>query len=66
MSGNVDAVVPVSLGERSYDIKIGNGLIRHLARDLQDFAPGARAAIVTDETVAGHWLTETEGALAGR
>lgn len=43
--------VPVALGDRSYDIRIGSNLVAGLGRDAA--ALGARmAAVVTDETVA--------------
>jgi len=57
-------VVPVALGERSYDILIGEGLIASAGRHLAARLPGARAAIVTDATVAGHHLEPLERALA--
>ncbi len=48
-----DAVrVPVALGERSYDIVIGAGLLADAGRLFRGVLPKARAAIVTDETVA--------------
>jgi 3-dehydroquinate synthase len=45
------AVVPVALGDRSYDVVIGPGLIGEAGRRIAPFAPGGRVAIVTDETV---------------
>ncbi|PYE89039.1 3-dehydroquinate synthase [Phyllobacterium leguminum] len=48
--------VPVSLGERSYDILIGPGLIARAGEEIARRLKGARAAIVTDENVAGHYL----------
>ena len=45
--------VNVALGERAYDIVIGRGLSGdRSARGSPALQPGARAAIVTDETVA--------------
>jgi 3-dehydroquinate synthase len=44
-------IVPVALGDRAYDIRIGSGLIEQLGHDATTF--GARtAAVVTDENVA--------------
>jgi 3-dehydroquinate synthase len=44
-------IVPVALGERAYDIRIGSGVLAQLGPDVA--ALGARsAAIVTDENVA--------------
>ena len=53
MSASGSAVVPVALGGRSYDILIGRDLIGGLGSLIADRFPGARAAIVTDATVAG-------------
>src|SRR5438105_10673185 len=56
--------VRVHLGERSYDIAIGRGLIASLGARIAALRPGAAAAIVTDQTVARHHLAAAEGALA--
>ncbi|MGL4286737.1 MAG: 3-dehydroquinate synthase [Phreatobacter sp.] len=45
--------VPVALGERSYDILIGSGLIAGAGSTLAARFPGRAVAIVTDETVGG-------------
>lgn len=55
--------VNVGLGERAYDIVIGGGLIATLGTRIAALRPGARAAIVTDRTVAKHWLDAAEAAL---
>jgi 3-dehydroquinate synthase len=57
-------VVNVALGERSYDIVIGRGQLTLLGQKIAALRPGAKAAIVTDETVARHHLAATEAALA--
>ena len=44
--------VRVGLGERAYDVLIGNGLIDRAGALLQTAIPRRRTAIVTDETVA--------------
>src|SRR5690606_25218181 len=44
--------VRVGLGERSYDILIGTGLIAAAGAKIAALLPGIRAAIVTDENVA--------------
>ena len=49
----VTKTIRVALGERSYDIVIGSGLVAQAGAHLQADFPGARAAIVTDENVAG-------------
>ncbi len=57
-------VVNVALAERSYDIAIGRGLIATLGEKIARLRPGAKAAIVTDATVARHYLASAEAALA--
>src|SRR5436305_6596449 len=62
---NSDPVtVDVALGERAYDIVIGRGVLASLGARVGKLRPGARAAIVTDEFVATHWLRRTESSLA--
>src|SRR3954470_16982069 len=55
--------VNVALGERAYDIVIGRGVLAQLGSRVAALRPGARAAIVTDEYVATHWLRKTEASL---
>ena len=57
-------IVNVALGERSYDIVIGRGQLASLGGRIAALRPGAKAAIVSDETVARHHLAATEAALA--
>ncbi|WP_271897231.1 3-dehydroquinate synthase [Candidatus Phyllobacterium onerii] len=45
--------VPVKLGDRSYDILIGAGLIDRAGYEIAKRAKSVRVAIVSDETVAG-------------
>jgi 3-dehydroquinate synthase len=45
-------VVDVALGARSYEIVIGRGLLPTLGAKVAKLRPGARVAIVSDETVA--------------
>ncbi|RCW80599.1 3-dehydroquinate synthase [Phyllobacterium bourgognense] len=45
--------VPVNLGDRSYDILIGAGLIDQAGYEIAKRAKSVRVAIVSDETVAG-------------
>jgi 3-dehydroquinate synthase len=47
------SMVRVALGERAYDIVIGRGVIASLGSRIGALAPGAKTAIVADETVAG-------------
>ena len=53
----------VGLGARSYSIAIGRGLLPSLGERIKALRPGARAAIVTDRTVAQHWLQPAMDAL---
>jgi len=57
-------VVNVALGERSYDILIGRGQLASLGQKIAVLRPGAKVAIVTDETVMRHHLAAAEAALA--
>jgi 3-dehydroquinate synthase len=56
--------VNVALGERSYDIFIGRGLLATLGPKIAALRPGAKVAIVSDETVARHHLAAAEASLA--
>ena len=56
-------VVPVALGERSYDIVIGRGLLAGLGERIKRLRPGARVAIVTDANVGKLHLAGAESAL---
>ncbi len=56
--------VDVALGDRTYDIVIGRNQIATLGTRTAALKPGARAAIVTDDTVAGLHLEAAEAALA--
>src|ERR1700752_1284285 len=56
--------VDVALGERAYDIVIGRDVLQTLGARIAAIRPGARTAIVTDRTVAQHWLKATEASLA--
>jgi len=49
-------IVRVGLGERSYDIVIGSGLLGEAGQRIAALSPGVRAAIVTDSNVAAHHL----------
>jgi 3-dehydroquinate synthase len=47
-------IVPVALGDRSYDVVIGPGAIGRIGETMSRQAPGARAGIVADEQVFSH------------
>lgn len=55
--------VAVALGARSYDVRIGSGLLASLGPMLQGMG-ARRAAIVTDRLVAEHWLAPARTSLA--
>jgi len=57
-------VVEVALGDRAYDIVIGRDELASLGARMAALRPGVRTAIVTDKTVAQHWLKATEASLA--
>ena len=56
--------VDVALGDRAYDIVIGRGVLASLGERVAALRPGVRTAVVTDRTVAKHWLEPTEASLA--
>lgn len=56
--------VDVALGDRAYDIVIGRDVLQSLGARVAALRPGVRTAIVTDRTVAKHWLEPTEASLA--
>ncbi len=55
--------VRVGLGERSYDILIGSGLLAQAGEKIAAVAPGAACAIVTDANVARLYLPALEDSL---
>jgi 3-dehydroquinate synthase len=56
-------VVQVALAARSYGIVIGRGLLASFGARVKALRPGAKTAIVTDETVARHHLAAAEASL---
>jgi 3-dehydroquinate synthase len=56
--------VSVALENRAYDIVIGRGVLASLGERVAALRPGVRTAIVTDRTVAKHWLEPAEASLA--
>src|SRR5689334_17460349 len=57
-------IVDVALENRGYDIVIGRDVLASLGARVAALRPGVRTAIVTDQTVAQHWLAATEASLA--
>ena len=56
-------VVEVALAKRAYDIVIGRGTIATLGARVKALRPGAKTAIITDESVARHHLATVEAVL---
>ncbi|MCK1361291.1 3-dehydroquinate synthase [Bradyrhizobium sp. 199] len=56
--------VEVALENRAYDIVIGRGVLASLGERVAALRPGVRTAVVTDRTVAKHWLEPAEASLA--
>src|SRR6266576_2871852 len=56
--------VGVALAERAYDIVNGRDVLQSLGTRVATLRPGSRVAIVTDRTVAKHWLEQTQASLA--
>lgn len=55
-------VVPVALGARSYEVRIGAGLIARVGAEIAPLLRRPRVAVITDDTVAAHHLlTLAEG-----
>jgi 3-dehydroquinate synthase len=57
-------IVDVALENRAYDIVIGSGVLDSLGARIAALRPGVRTAVVTDRTVAKHWLEPAEASLA--
>jgi 3-dehydroquinate synthase len=61
---NDPVTINVALGARAYDIVVGRGQIATLGARIAALRPGARTAILTDRTVARHWLDAAKASLA--
>lgn len=57
--------IDVALGDRSYEILMGGGLLSEAGRLISKLRPGAKCSIVTDETVASFHLDTLEASLRG-
>ena len=55
--------VHVPLGDRSYDVRIGSGLIANAADEIRPLLARPRVAVLTDETVAAAHLGALEAGL---
>jgi 3-dehydroquinate synthase len=57
------ATIPVALGERSYDVLVGPGVVSRAADLITARVAVRRCAIITDTTVARHHLSPLEASL---
>jgi 3-dehydroquinate synthase len=57
-------IVKVSLGNRSYDIKIGTGLLARVGRECARLGLGRRCVIISDRNVAPRYGEAVQEALA--
>jgi 3-dehydroquinate synthase len=60
------SILKVDLGTRSYDIRIGEGLVADAGNQIKRFLHRPKVAIVTDKNVAGFHLANLEAALSGQ
>ncbi len=58
------AVIPVELAGRSYEVRIGNDLLRNVAGQCGDLLRKQRVPVVTDANVAAHWRDTIEASLS--
>ena len=63
MSADAPVVVEVGLGDRTYDILIGSGLLSRAGAEISRRLPGTRAAVVTDANVAAAHLDALKAGL---
>lgn len=56
-------VVPVALGARSYEVRVGSGLIDRAGAEIAPLLARRRAAVITDETVEALHLPRLVAAL---
>jgi 3-dehydroquinate synthase len=57
------SIMTVELGNRRYDIVVGEGLLADAGRHIQPLLAEPRVVIVTDENVKKHWLGALETSL---
>ena len=57
-------IVPVSLGHRSYEIKVGGGLLPRLGAECAALKLGQRCAVITDANVGRHYAKAALKSLA--
>lgn len=57
------AVIPVELAGRSYEVRVGSGLLANVAQECGALLRKKRVPIVTDENVARHWRKAVDSSL---
>ncbi|MEO6388500.1 MAG: 3-dehydroquinate synthase, partial [Croceibacterium sp.] len=57
------AVIPVNLAGRSYEVRVGSGLLADLPAQCGALLRKPRVPVVTDSNVARHWRDAVDGAL---
>ena len=57
------AVIPVELAGRSYEVRVGSGLLADLPRQCGALLRKQRVPVVTDSNVAKHWRSTLDQAL---
>ena len=65
MGKTLEHIVPVVLGDRSYDIVIQHGLLAEVGERLAKLAQSRKVGVVTDRHVARQYLPETLRSLRG-
>jgi 3-dehydroquinate synthase len=63
MAAVAEQIVPVTLGERSYDIVLRPGLLATVGDRLSAITASSKIAVVTDRHVASRYLQETLSSL---
>ena len=63
MSADQPVTVEVGLGDRTYDILIGSGLLSRAGVEISRRLPGTRAAVITDANVASAHLDALKAGL---
>jgi 3-dehydroquinate synthase len=66
MTGSPMRKIPVVLGDRSYEVLVGSGLLARSGALITDVFGRARVAVVTDENVASHHLATVIESLGDR
>ena len=56
-------ILNVALGERSYSIYIGKGILHRLGGILRDLSPGEKVLVVTDPTAGYHYTEQVLSSL---